>query len=55
MATLTNEQREDATVVAALVADPISPPSKAYDELVTPYPIWAKMHKCGVTRSSDKH
>ena len=50
---LTNEQREDAAVAAALAAS--SSPPKAYETLVAPYPVWAAMHACGVPRTGEKH
>ena len=53
MANLTNEQREDAAVSAAIAAGD-SPP-KAYETLVAPYPVWAAMHACGVPRTGTKH
>ena len=55
MATSTNEQREDAAVATALAATPANPPPKAYEALVAPYPVWAAMHVCEVTRTSDKY
>ena len=50
---LTNEQREDAAVAAALAAS--NSPSKAYKKLVAPYPVWAAMHACGVPITGEKH
>ena len=52
-ANLTNEQSEDAAVAAALAAS--NPPPKAYVTLVSPYPVWAAMHACGVPRTGEKH
>ena len=53
MANLTNEQREDAAVAAALAAG--NSPPEAYETLVAPYPVWAAMHACGVSRTTEKH
>ena len=53
MANLTNEQREDAAVAASLSAS--NSPPKAYETLVSPYPVWAAMHACGVPRTGEKH
>ena len=50
---LTNEQREDAAVAAAL--DASNSPPKAYATLVAPYPVWSAMHACGVPRTVEKH
>ena len=55
MTNLTNEQREDALVAAALAVTPINPPPKAYETLIAPYPVWDAMHACGVPRTGDKH
>ena len=49
MANLANDQREDAAVAAALAAG--NSPHKAYETLVTPYPVWDAMHACGVPRT----
>ena len=51
--TLSNEQRENDAVTAATAAS--DPPPKAYEALVVPYPVWAAIHKCGITRTSNKH
>ena len=40
---------------AALAANPTNPPPNAYDALVAPYPVWAAIHECGITRSHGKH
>ena len=53
MVTLTNEDRENDAVTAALAAN--DPPPKAYEALVAPYPVWAAMHACGVVRKDKKH
>ena len=53
MAYLTNEQREDAAVAAALAAG--NQPPKVYETLVAPYPVWDAMHACGVPRTGEKH
>ena len=53
MENLTNEQREDAAVAAALAAGNSTP--KAYETLVPPYPVWAAIHACGVPRTGEKH
>ena len=53
MANLTNEQREDAAVTAALAAG--NSPPKAYETLVAPYPVWSAIHACGVPRTGEKH
>ena len=53
MKILTNEQREDAAVAAALAAG--NQPPKAYETLVAPYPVWDAMHACGVPRTGQKH
>ena len=50
---MTNEQREDAAVAAALAAG--NSPPEAYETLVAPYPLWAAMHACGVSRTTEKH
>ena len=50
MANVTNEQREDAAVAAALAAGNSRP--EAYETLVSPYPLWAAMHACGVSRTT---
>ena len=55
MANLTNKQREDAAVAAALAVTPNNPPPRAYKALVGPYPVWAAMHVCGVPRTGEKH
>ena len=55
MANLTNEHREDAAVSAPLADTPSNPPPKAYESLVAPYPVWAAMHACGVSRTTEKH
>ena len=55
MANLTNEQREDAAVAAALAITPRNPPPKAYETLVAPYPVWSTIHACGVYRTGEKH
>ena len=52
MANLTNEQREDAAVAAAVAVTPSNPPPKAYEALVAPYPVWAAMHAWGVARTN---
>ena len=53
MANLTNDQREDAAV--AEVPNVNNSPLKAYETLVSPYPVWAAMHACGVPRTGKKH
>ena len=53
MANLTNEQREDAAVAAALAAG--NSPPEAYETLVAPYPVWSAMHACGVPGTGEKH
>ena len=53
MANMTNEQREDASVAAALAAG--NSPPEAYETLVAPYPVWAAMYACGVSRTTEKH
>ena len=53
MENLTNEQREDAAVAVALAAD--NSPPEAYETLVAPYPLWAAMHACGVSITTEKH
>ena len=53
MANLTNEQREDAAVSAALAAN--NYPSNAHETLVATYPVWAAMHACGASRTTEKH
>ena len=53
MENLTNEQREDAAVSAALAASNLPP--KAYETLLAPYPVWDAMHACGVPRTGEKH
>ena len=53
MANLTNEQREDSAAAAALAAG--NSPPEAYETLVAPYPVWAEMHACGVSRTTEKH
>ena len=55
MKILTNEQREDAAVSESLAVTPSNLPPKAYEALVAPYPVWAAMHACGVTRTGEKH
>ena len=50
---MTNEQREDAAVAAALAAG--NSPPEAYETLVSPYPLWDAMHACGVSRTTEKH
>ena len=52
MANLTNKQREDAAVAAALAAG--NSPLEAYETLVAPYPVLAAMHACGVSRTTEK-
>ena len=42
-------------MVAALDVTPSNPPPKSYETLVSPYPVWAAMHACGVPRTSEKH
>ena len=51
MANVTNEQREDAAAAAALAAG--NSPPEAYEKLVAPYPVWAAMHACGVSRTTE--
>ena len=53
MANLPNEQREDAVVAAALAAG--NSPPEVYETLVDPYPVWASMHACGVSITTEKH
>ena len=53
MANLTNEQREDTAVAAALAAG--NQPPKAYETLVAPCPVWADVHACGVPRTGENH
>ena len=50
---MTNEQREDAAVAAALAAG--NSPPEAYETLVAPYPVWAAIHACGFSRTTEKH
>ena len=52
MATLINEQRE-TDAVNAVPTGGVAP--TAYAPLVRPYPVWAAMYECGITRSSLKH
>ena len=54
MTTLTNRQREDNAVAAALAARPTIPPPTAYESLVTPYPVWAAIHEFGVPRNDHR-
>ena len=42
MVNLTNEQREDAAMAAALAAG--NSPPKEYETMVAPYPVWAAMY-----------
>ena len=53
MENLTNEQREDAAVAAALAVG--NSPTEAYETLVAPYPVWVAMHACGVSRTTEKY
>ena len=53
MANMTNEQREDAAVAAALAVS--NSPPKEYETLVATYPLWDAMHACGVPRTGSKH
>ena len=53
MENLTNEQREDSAVAAALAEGNLPP--AAYETLEALYPVWAAMHVCGVPRTGEKH
>ena len=46
MQTQTNEEREED----AINADPDATP---YENLVSPYPVWAGLHQCGVERDNN--
>ena len=49
-----NEQREtDAVNAATAVTGGVAP--TAYIDLIQPYPVWAALYECGITRSSLKH
>ena len=43
----TNEEREEDAVNA-------DPDATAYKNLITPYPVWAGLHECGIKRD-DHH
>ena len=56
MATLTNKQREAATVTAAVAAAAVGGVAPtSYAALVTPYLVWAAIFECGITRKTLKH
>ena len=44
---LTNEERAEDAVTA-------DPDATAYQGLITPYPVWAGLHECGIKRD-DHH
>ena len=46
----TNKERERDAILAARAAG--LPDTTAYEALVTPYPVWAAIHECGVARGN---
>ena len=53
MSNLTNDHRKDSALAAPLATG--NSPPKAYETLVTPYPVWAEIHACGVPRTGENH
>ena len=49
----TNEEREREAITDDRAASPPTVPT-AYQNLVTPYPVWAAIHECGVPRNDHK-
>ena len=55
MATLTNEQREDAAIAAAKAISARSLDPMPYVALVAPYPVWAAIFACDIARAHDEY
>ena len=49
-----NEARELQAITDGLAHNPPFD-ARAYQNLVTPYPVWAGIHECGIPRTGNKH
>ena len=48
----TNEETEEDAIKDGIAANPPTVPTP-YENLVSPYPVWAGLHECGVQRDNN--